>query len=203
MFTFKSTQICALIFLYLFSIAFPISSPASFTLADTFIDGSPVLYARTEDTAALLGEPEESIALTVPGDGGGAQELTALVYDNLLLEVWPDGRVLRYDITGGDYEFLGIGVGMARDEFERMYPGNAIYPLDGGEGGELAIIRKLLTDYKPEGCYDGYDSAALFLGGVQPEEYEFYGGGPYQLGAVVLFSGGEVGRIVFGYPSAG
>lgn len=176
---------------------------ASFTLADTFIDGSPVLYARAEDVAALLGEPEDSMALTVPGDGGSTQELTALVYDNLLLEVWPDGHVLRYDITGGDYEFLGIGVGMAQDEFERMYPDNGIYPLTSGEGDELAIIRKLLTDYKPEGCYDEYDSAALFLGGVQPGEYEFYGSGPYQLGAVVLFSGGEVGRIVFGYPSAG
>lgn len=175
-----------------------------FSLRDTFIRNTPVLMQELNSIENVFGEPLNTKCYDVYSSADiNPQKLKTLEYPSITLEIFPDSAdyVFRYDITGDNYSFKDITIGMTQLKFKQMYPNIPVYSLN--DNSIDFRITKLLNSLKPEGYYQLYSHAAYMDGSVGENELVNYGSAPYSLGAVILFDNAQVGRIVFGYPTAG
>ena len=200
----------------------------SFTLRDTLLNGVSLWTANYSQTRELLGEPMSTAIYEVSSAADVDSFLLIAEYPELDIEFLlpsaeptaeklAEAGVLRFDITGPAYPLKGVSVGMTETQLRTACFGQMLYNLSDldnvvvrrnglaeTQAYQLTSAKKLLTDYKPDGRYAGYDGFVYWSGGVQDDELADY---PEwrttALGAVILLKDGRVARIVFGFPTAG
>lgn len=108
-------------------------------------------------------------------------------------------KVYRFDLTGDKVELdCGLKVGMTIDEVLNRYGERKVYDLTKTyTDNDFSDIEHLLTSYKPEGLYSGYEKAMYITADYQKYNYDIIA-----MGLVLLINDNQVERIVYGHPTA-
>jgi len=121
------------------------------------MDGKPVLQATYSDIISDFGEPEEIkyYDVTRDIDGGARTLLGVMCYKDIQFELFDVGAgdedaiknepVMRFDITGSKYSFMGITVGMTTKEFSELYSGLELF-----DTGILELTTEEMEDQKEQ-----------------------------------------------------
>lgn len=121
--------------------------------------------------------------------------------------------VTFFDITGPQYPFKGIVVGMTQPEITGLPRDSILFDMEvlnttteitTMEEWQSMLAKKVLTDYRPIDYYKEYDHFLYMECWDEiTDDPDWPGEHHMALGAVVLFKDGKVARIVFGFPMAG
>lgn len=200
----------------------------SFTIRDTMIGGSVPFQMSYRDAVSLFGAPisiEERMVQSSAADEYGFP-VSIVCFPSIQCEFFcsqtidgsipENAQIVRYDITGPEYPFLGIQVGMSIEEIEKL-----LQPLDLEETSVLRAsteeleqsrpteclrlieAKKVLFDDKSEEYTAENDSFCFLKNRLTKSDIKLYPDGmPLSLGAVLLFSDGVLTRIAFGFPTA-
>lgn len=148
-------------------------------------------------------EERENIAIAVYD---GLEFTFCLSYERKI----EDSYGQAYDITGENYPFAGIKIGMSKKEvldkgynIIRIPTKEEQIKSDSYKGESICYkeesVLKLLHQLKPDNYYKDYNEC-VYIGrdGIH-DDLETFG---LNIGAVVLFKNNVVDRIVIGYPTA-
>lgn len=121
--------------------------------------------------------------------------------------------VTFFDITGPQYPFKGIVVGMTQPEITELPEDSILFDMEvlkttkeitTMEAWQSMLAKKVLSDYRPIDYYKDYDHFLYMECWDEiTDDPDWPGEHHMALGAVVLFQDGKVARIVFGFPMAG
>ena len=119
-----------------------------------------------------------------------------------------------FDITGPEYPFKGISVGMPQPNASDLPDGFNIFdtavlaeaknlPMTTLEVWQIILAEHILTNFRPIDYYADYDHFLYMECWDEIHDDPDWMRNPYiALGAVILFKDGRVARIAFGLPMA-
>ncbi len=172
------------------------------------IGGKAILGLNYVDIIKIWGEPKEIKKVKVHFPATVEESYSYILkYDSIDIEMYPVEKNItidyttsfRFDITGNQYDFYGIKIGMSLEEYLNRVENKDVFSVK-----EILsysridnfpypyVYRTLLTLVKEDNYYLNYDKAIY--------EQVVLNDGPY--GAVMLFKDNIIERIVYGYPNA-
>ena len=170
------------------------------------IDSKPIIGLKYSDIIKIWGAPKEIKQVKVYFPATIEPNFSYILkYNSIDIEMYPeeehtaveDTTSFRFDITGDEYDFYGVEIGMSLKEYLDQVENKKVYfvrDILKDSAGERTpyVYQKLLCLVKPCNYYDNYEKAIY--------EEVVIDSIPY--GAVILFNDNKVARIVYGYPNA-
>lgn len=189
------------------------SEDTGIRLKEVLVGNKPVVGLPYEQVIRYWGKPGEVKKLKVHFPAATEQYYIYLLrYDGVDIEMYPElegvplekTSSFRFDITGSQYDFEGMKIGMDVGGDYEKYGKRQEYLLfsileDKERKNVPAALGKVLTDLKEPGYYNSYDKA-FYTGGALVD-----GNGTIQgaIGFAVLIKNDKIARIVYGLPTAG
>jgi hypothetical protein len=170
------------------------------------VGNKPILQLKYSELIKIWGKPNEvkKVEVYFPATVEPSY-LYILKYDSIDIEMYPvqdsvsveATESFRFDITGSNYDFYGVKVGMTLEDYLKTVENKNIYSIKEilSENYTESIpyqYTKLLTMIKEKNYYSYYEKAIY--------EQVIINDFPY--GAVMLFKDNRLSRIVYGYPNA-
>lgn len=189
------------------------SEDTGIRLEKVLVGNKPIVDLPYEQVIRYWGKPGEVKKLKVHFPAATEQYYIYLLhYDGVDIEMYPElegvpvekTSSFRFDITGSQYDFEGMKIGMDVGDYYKKYGKRQEYLLssileDKERKNVPAALGKVLTDLKETGYYGSYDKA-FYTGGALVD-----GNGTIQgaIGFAVLIKNDKIARIVYGLPTAG
>lgn len=172
------------------------------------IGGKAILDLKYVDIIKIWGEPKEIEKIKVHFPATAEESYSYILkYDSIDIEMYPVEKNItidnttsfRFDITGNQYDFYGIKIGMSLEEYLNRVENKDVFSVK-----EILsyskidnfpypyVYKTLLMLVKEDNYYLNYDKAIY--------EQVVLNDVPY--GAVMLFKDNIIERIVYGYPNA-